>query len=149
MIGLSKSSHQELILKKSYEEAVCNNGLISLVTDIHSAFQDEKSGKGKAVIATSDVVSVIERTGSLWKSKGQATGHRAFRHEITGIVIGYEGHGPKEICGSHLEGLHTNLQTHLNILCNDIFAYNTKNWKTPPNYPESVARYNKWLVQKK
>ncbi len=137
------------VLKNSYEEATAKNGLISLVTEMQEAFKAQHEGQGRAVIATQRVASVIEKSGSLWESTGQATGHKPFKHKVTGVVIGYEGHGPKEIYGYHLEVLHKNLQDHLNILCNDIFAYKTKNWKTEPDYEVSLSRYNKWLGEKK
>lgn len=129
-------------LKKSYEEATANNGLIALVTEMQEALAAQRQGMGRATIATQRVASVIERSGSLWESTGQATGHKPFRHKVTDVVIGYEGHGPKEIYGHHLEVLCANLQQHLNILCNDVFAYQTRNWKTEPDYVASVNRYN-------
>ena len=79
----------------------------------------------------------------LWKQVTTGNGHAAFKHEITGVVIGFQNHGGSIMNPKHVVALREGVQTHLNILCNDIFKYTSNNWKSAPDYKASLTRYRK------
>ncbi len=79
----------------------------------------------------------------LWKQIPTGSGHATFKHQITGVVIGFQAHGSSTLNPKHVVALRDCVQTHLNILCNDIFKYTSNNWKSAPDYNASLIRYRK------
>jgi hypothetical protein len=79
----------------------------------------------------------------LWKQIPTGSGHATFKHQLTGVVVGFQSHGNSTMKPKQVVALRDCVQIHLNKLCNEIFKYKSKNWKSEPDYNDSLLRYKK------
>lgn len=84
----------------------------------------------------------IRTTGPFSININSADGHATFKNKVTEVVVGFQAHGKDNTLQPAQEvQLRDSIQEHLNILCNDVFKYTTKNWKTEPDYEKAVINY--------
>lgn len=107
---------QDVLVKNlmaTYEEIHRKNGLNSIIDDL------EEETK-----ITRIALKNFFESSSVWKSPKQATGHLKYTHIITGVNIGFEGHGKdKDVHGSHAENLLEALNKHKKLF-NSILVLN-------------------------
>lgn len=119
-----KITREDLV--SSYQDAIKKNGLIDLVKELRAG----------VILKLHDLNACF--SGALWIKSSQRTGHRKLAHKVTRVVIEYQNHG-RETIAPHIQAqILMQTQNHLNILCNKIFAYKTRNWKTEPNFDEAL-----------
>lgn len=124
---------QPTTLQTAFDEAIRPNGLIAFVTKLREPDQKYKIKK--------DEVYALFKGCPLWKEQTTKSGHVAFKHQITGISVGYQNHGdPKLDPGGAIE-MRDSVQKHLNALANNIFGYERNHWKYEPNWALSEKRY--------
>lgn len=116
------------ILKDSYEEATGRNGLIEFTKEIRG---ENNNLSGKYSLKTNRVNRMFSLYG--WEESRHASGHRKLIHKITKVVIEYSNH-QQQVDPGAAESILNSVQHHLNILCNDIFKYQSNNWKKEPNF---------------
>ncbi|CDR33750.1 hypothetical protein [Criblamydia sequanensis] len=74
-------------------------------------------------------------------------GHRKVRHEVTRVLVKCQAHSNKKntvVYKDIREQVKKQVQTHLNILCNDIFGYTVNHSKQEPDYNQSLQNYRAW-----
>lgn len=126
----------ESTLQECYFDATKNNGLIDLTKNLSNPEFELKIHD----------IKIIFKNSPLWIRSKQNTGHCKFTHEITKIVIEFQGHSSKKdrtVKPYILTQILENVRKHLNILSNEIFIYITHNWKTEPDYQSVLKRVNK------
>ena len=87
------------------------------------------------------------KNSPVWERLDSRTGHRKVRHVVTKVMIEYQAHSHKldKVVKKDIQKqIHDQVQTHLNILCNDIFGYTVGNWKQEPNFDQSLQNYIAW-----
>lgn len=126
-------------LRIAYEEATKPNGLISLLAHL-------REPNKKYTVKKTDIYNIFKNC-PLWEEQDTKSGHVKFKHKITQIVIGYQNHGGPTMDPGGADQLLNNVQTHLNIMCNDIFHYTVGNWKTEPNYQQAAANLAHWKAK--
>ena len=90
-----------------------------------------------------DDLQTLFNNSTLWISKSNSSGHKKFKHKVSGTIVEYQAHSSSNdtIIASHIQNQILNqVQTHLNHLCNDIFEYKTNNWKYEPNYRNALTK---------
>ena len=127
-------------MKIAYNEVI-KNGLDDLVTKLRNNPKACKNLKRKELKTLFD-------SCPLWAKESNGSGHATYKHKLTNVVVGFQDHsgGKKQasIAAAQAKEIMDNLQTHINILGDDIFKYKIKNWKTEPSYPEAVKNFDKW-----
>jgi hypothetical protein len=124
-------------LQKAYYEVVRNNGINGLVCLLR------QNPTARYNIRRQDLLNLFSNL-PLWKRTDSGDGHVCFQNILTNVRIGFQGHGKTtEIKASQAMDIMEQLQEHMNILGNDIFAYRTRSWKYEPNYEQAVANYNR------
>ncbi len=121
------------ILEIAYHEAVRANGLIALVTNLRDPAQKYNTSK--------ESVYNVFKGCPLWDEQETKSGHVAFKHRITGIIVGYQNHGNSKMDPGGAVALRDQVQIHLNILANNIFGYTVNHWKEEPNWHHAEQRY--------
>ena len=124
---------QPTALQTAYDEAVRPNGLIAFVTKLRDPAEKYNLSK--------DEVYVLFKGCPLWQEQATKSGHVAFKHQITGIVVGYQNHGGPKVDPGGAVSLRDQVQQHLNILANNVFSYTVQHWKTEPDWALSEQRY--------
>ncbi len=85
----------------------------------------------------------------LWKKEKNAGGHNTYKHQITGVVIGFQAHSGKrktsEIPSKQAVSIRDNLQEHLNIFRNEIFKCR---WSEEPRWDLTLSRYEDWIKER-
>lgn len=120
-------------LMASYKEAVQH--LIPFTAKVRTPKNDLS---GKYSVSGKELDSLF--SSILWASK-DASGHRKLKNRITGVVIEYKNHDKKGgIDPGAILTILNQVQTHLNILCNDVFCYTKRHWKTVPDYEAAAKR---------
>ncbi len=127
------------LLKESYLDATRKKGLIDFTKTVRSPKNDFS---GKYHIKLNDLDTLFSRT--LWHDAGKIGGHKKLTHKITQIVIEYKHHGKNTVAPVAVKDIYDQVQAHLNILCNDIFAYQKNNWQQEPNYEEALTNLKRW-----
>ena len=135
-------------------------------SDLHTAYLEAANngpiGRYISPFRTdSEAASKVDRKGlktmmksmRLWKKTKQPSGHCTYKHKVTRIVIGFQGHVSSKkkmstIYHEHATKICNLFQEHVNILGNTIFAYAKRNWKTEPDFNQSLVRYNNWIAAK-
>ena len=123
-------------LRISFHEATRNNGIIPLVHNLRQK---------NTVLKLRDLNTCF--SSGLWQKSFQASGHLKITHKVTRVIIEYQNHGQEDVAKHIQKQILDQAQKHLNILNDGIFAYTTRNWKTIPNYPDSLRRYQEWSQQ--
>ncbi len=129
------SQRDQFMLSCAYQEATRKNGLIEFTQTIRG---DENDLSGKYSVKTSQLTTLFSET--VWREIKTKSGHRKIESVITGVVVEYGNHS-SDIDPGAAETILGVLQKHLNILCNDIFAYTQGNWKSEPDYGASALRW--------
>lgn len=125
-------------LRSSYLEATKGNNALCQV--IHRLRQDGAQYN----CLRSEMLSIFENS-VVWERMKSGDGHATFKNAVTGVVVGFQAHGKENtLKANQAIQLRDGIQTHLNILCNEVFQYKTKNWKTEPNYDEALKNYQNW-----
>lgn len=122
-------------LSQSYTEAL---KLISWITELKTSEKHLKLQKIQGIFSNS----------SLWEEQDKKSGHSKFIHKVTRVVVEFQSHckgGDNVISPVIQNHISEQVQKHLNILCNEIFAYKNKNWKETPDYSSSLERYQNWI----
>jgi len=124
------------LLIQSYIDVTQRNGLIEFTKKVWGPDKDQK---GKYSIKQQDLDNLF--SDSVWKIEKKPGGHRKLSHKVTNIVVEYKAHDNRNNMdpGAVIKIL-DQVQKHLNILCDDIFAYSSENWKDEPDYDASVIR---------
>ena len=78
-----------------------------------------------------------------WEKKDSG-GHAKFQHKVTHTIVEYQSHGPQTISKNIQDQVLENVQNHINILGNEIFKYQSNNWKDEPNYETALRNYHIW-----
>lgn len=124
-------------LQQAYLDATRNQGLIAFITEC-----------ARGIPQKIDSVNSMFKSQPLWEPIKQSSGHISYKHRITHIVVGFQGHnGAKKDNNIHsaiLKVLHECVQKHVNLLGNEIFQYKQRSWKSEPDYDESLKRYIQW-----
>ncbi|MBS0635135.1 MAG: hypothetical protein JSR37_06705 [Verrucomicrobia bacterium] len=123
---------QPTALQSAFFEAVRPNGLIELVTTLRDEGQ-------KYNISKNHIYNVFKGC-TLWVEQDTKSGHVAFKHRITGVTVGYQNHGEPKLDPGAVVALRDEVQKHLNILANDVFAYRVNHWKVEPNWAQAEQR---------
>lgn len=121
-------------LQLSYQDATRN-----IIPLVHSLRQNN------TVLKLRDLNACF--SNALWHKSSQASGHLKRTHKVTRVIIEYQNHGQEDVAKHIQKQILEQAQKHLNVLNDDIFAYTTRNWKTIPNYPESLRRYQEWAQE--
>ena len=125
-------------IQECYHNATSKNGLIDYTIEIRGPKNDNS---GKYSEKTSRVNRLFQ--SAIWKEKKAASGHKKFENMITKIIVEYAAHQNMMDPGA-AETILNQVQEHLNILNNVIFAYTTENFKEEPDYQAAERRWNKW-----
>ncbi len=133
--ALSPSDAKEF-LKMIYHDAIRKNGPIDFTQQIRTPKNDFS---GKLSVKQSDLEALFSSTA--WKEIKTKSGHRKLIHKVTHHVIEFGNHEKDIDPGAVLTILDT-VQDVLNTLCNRIYAYTTRSWKTEPDYAASVKRWS-------
>ncbi len=123
-------------LRIAYDEATKTNGLLSLLSQLREPGEKYKVKKDK--------IYSIFKNCPLWEECETKNGHVKFKHTITQTVIGYQNHGGATMDPGGADQLLDNVQTHINILSNEIFGFTVSNWKSEPNYQKAEVHLRKW-----
>jgi hypothetical protein len=122
---------------------VANHGPVDeYVTNLRQNLQRKYSTKRHSLLSLFNSTRM-----QLWVDVGTKNGHRKYTHKITGVVVGFQAHGPNNINPGHAEQLMGVLQEHINTLGNEIFKFTTENWKNPPNFNQALVNYNQWKLE--
>lgn len=116
--------------KEAYESATRKNGLIPLMQELRNKEKD---------IAIDTLNSCFSHPH--WVDVKGPSGHRKIKNKITHVIIEYQNHGNASVATHIRKQVIDQLQTHLNILGDDIFKYKERNWKTLPNCEEALKNY--------
>ncbi|NGX34062.1 MAG: hypothetical protein K1060chlam1_00409 [Candidatus Anoxychlamydiales bacterium] len=128
------SSSSTRLLKDSYLDATRKKGLIDFTKEIRGQKNDFS---GKYQIKLSDLHNLFSET--VWEDEKKTGGHIKLKHKVTNVVIEYKNHGKNTVDPGAALDIFDQVQTHLNILGNDIFAYKTRNWKQEPVYQKAIS----------
>ncbi len=128
---------RQSILKECYVEATKKKGLIDFTKEIRTENNDLS---GKYSLKQARLAKLF--SSAVWIDASKKGGHRKVSNVVTGVVIEYADH-QKDIDPGAAQTIFERVQTHLNILCNDIFGYKKYNWKFPPSYPASASRWQR------
>lgn len=93
-------------------------------------------------VKRSELDSSFTKTAG-WEKKDSG-GHAKFQHKVTHIIVEYQSHGPQTIKKNIQNQVLENVQNHMNILANEIFQYQSRNWKDEPNYETALRNYHIW-----
>lgn len=115
-------------LQSSYKDAIRKDGMIDLV-----------SLPQESTLKIKNLKSYF--SNPLWEKSTQSTGHCKLTHKVTKVVVSYQNHGPEAIAPHIQSQILDQTQVHLNILCNQIFKYTSRNWKYEPNYQQALINY--------
>lgn len=136
-----KISEQDLAI--GYNSINKNNGLLKLLKDLR---------EGKRVRHT-ELRTMFENMPD-WEQAPGATGHLSFSNKITGIKVCFQAHNGGKKSDSTakkaiMDQLLNQIQTHVNIIGNDIIGYTSHNFKKEPeNYKSTLSRFHMWQNQK-
>ncbi len=135
-MSIANKAPYEQILKECYHDATRKGGLIDFTKAIRT---DKNNLQGKYSIAQEDLTKLF--SDKVCKDCKKVGGHRKIENIVTGVVIEYANHNNSGGVdpGAALTIFHS-VQTHLNILCNQIFSCHVNNWKSEPDYVASVDR---------
>lgn len=136
MVKLTREKQIEL-LQESYQNATRKGGLIEFTQEIRT---DKNNFFGKYSVTFNRIGKLF--TENVWSEVATGSGHRKFENQVTHIMIEYKNHGEGVDPGA-AQSIFEQVQTHLNILNDEIFHYVVYNWKTEPDYEASVDRWNK------
>lgn len=108
--------------------------------------RDESEAKDHV---TRNQLKALFKGMKLWKKVKQGSGHIKYKHEITGITVSFQGHvsGKMKLSTVTREqalNVCDSLQTHVNILGNNIFQYRRRNWKDVPDFEVAQRNYTFW-----
>lgn len=120
-------------LKATYQETQGNLGLIALTTDLRTT-------KGLST-QKKDRLFTIFKNKELWAEEKTKSGHVKFVHKLSGKVVGWQAHGGSDLKPEQALSILNVVQEHLNLFCNDIFAYKDCNWKKEPDFEKSLKRF--------
>lgn len=127
-----------LLLRESFQDA---HSLIEFTKQIRGEKNDMS---GKYSLKQSELTNLFSK--AVWKDLSKRGGHRKLQNRVTGIVVEYADHSKQIDPGAAISVLNA-VQKHLNILCNKIFAYTNRNWKTVPDYKQAEKRWQSMLPQ--
>ena len=117
---------------------------IPLVTSLN-----EKGGQYS--LKRDDLKKVFD-SSLLWIKINKKGGHLKYKHQLTQVVIEYQGHNPKgsdnTVNPSIAIQVRDALQEHINILGNTFFQFKIYNWKKSPDFKKTVDNFNKWKPKK-
>ncbi|NGX33017.1 MAG: hypothetical protein K1060chlam4_01076 [Candidatus Anoxychlamydiales bacterium] len=122
------------VFKDSYLDATRKNGLIEFTQTVRGPKNDFS---GKYLIKLNDLDTLFSDT--VWQDERKKGGHRKLINRVTKIVIEYKHHGKTTVDPGAIREIYDQVQQHLNILCNDIFAYKLNNWNQEPNYEKALT----------
>ncbi|MEI8301254.1 MAG: hypothetical protein WCG10_06585 [Chlamydiota bacterium] len=127
----------EKALRECYHDATCKGGLIEFTQQIRTY---ENNFQGKYSVTQEDLTKLFSE--KVWRDCKKVGGHRKIENIVTGTVIEYANHdNSRGIDPGAVMTIFSAVQEHLNILCNQIFAYKINNWKNEPDYLASVERF--------
>ncbi|NGX49126.1 MAG: hypothetical protein K940chlam5_00722 [Candidatus Anoxychlamydiales bacterium] len=127
------------ILRDSYLDATRKNGLIDFTQTVRGPKNDFP---GKKQIKLNDLDTLFSDT--VWQDQRKKGGHRKLINKVTKIVIEYKHHDGTNVDPGAIRDIYDQVQKHLNILGNDIFAYKLKNWRDEPNYEKALTNLERW-----
>jgi len=127
------------MLQEAYSDA--RNVLIGLVEHL-------REGEAKYNTHRHEMLTLF-KSQPLWGQIPTGSGHATFKHRLTGVVVGFQAHGNSTMSPKLVVALRDCVQTHLNMLCNEIFKYQSYNWKSEPDYNASLLRYKKLCTGQK
>ena len=130
-----KDTDRELVYLL-HSEATCSNGLLNLVKNIES--KDAQRNQKRHTITQ------IFKNLPLWKSQNQSGGHVVFKHQLTGAVVGWQGHESDTLKQKQVAGILTNVTTHLDAIQRKVFQCP---WTETPDFESSLERFK--ALQKK
>jgi hypothetical protein len=120
----------------SYQEAVKH--LIPFTAKVRTPNNDLS---GKYSVSSKELDRLFSE--ALWASK-PAGGHRKLINRLTRVVVEYKNHDTKGgVDPGAVLTILDQVQKHLNILCNHVFCYSKKHWKTEPDYKVAAERLKK------
>lgn len=140
---MSALSDRELrgYLEASYHEAT--RKLIDFTQQIRT---DQNDLSGKTSVKLRDLRNLFDT--SLWEDRPAKSGHRILKNRITHIRVEYGNH-KNDVEPGDAEDVYNQVQEHLNILNNIIFAYSAHNWKVPPDYTRAIVNYHVWEASRR
>lgn len=124
--------------RTAFYEVDRNNGINNLVTRLRNDLKYRKN------LGRQDMINLFSNL-PLWKRVDNGDGHVCFQNVLTKVRIGFQAHGKtSNIAAAQAVSIMDQLQEHMNILGNEIFAYRTRSWKTEPDYDAAVMNFNNW-----
>jgi hypothetical protein len=118
------------LLRASFLDA---KTLISFLEEVRGPKNDLS---GKYNFRLKDLRGIFSK--DVWTDTSDPGGHTKLKHKITGVVINYSNHKDPVDPGA-MASIVDKVQEHVNILGNDIFSFNKRNFKEAPDF-EKIAR---------
>lgn len=123
-------------LQKSYKEAF-------RLIDFTEAVRGQKNeNQGKYSIKLQDLSKLFKD----WVERPDG-GHKKVQHRLTHVTVKYSNHGNGDLDPGAAETILDAVQTHLNLLHNEIFKYPHRGWdkgKFMPDFKTSAEQYQIW-----
>jgi hypothetical protein len=138
MASQVRSKVTQDMLYESCREVTRKNGLVDFIYEVRGS---ENHMSGKESIKQADLDNLFSK--KVWKEHDKA-GHRKLTNEITGVVVEYANHS-KAIDTKAVVTIVQQLQTHVNILHNDIFKMSKRGWPddlSELDYKAALSRLN-------
>lgn len=139
----SKDDHETSVTTKDLQAAYQSAAAKGKLIDLTKTLRDDVDG----LLKHEDLIALFKGLED-WDKPKQSTGHVKFKNRLTGISVGFSGHGNPVLATHEKKALLETIQEHLNILCNDIFKYKTKNWKEEKDPEQSLKNYKNWCKNK-
>ncbi|HEU64397.1 MAG: hypothetical protein KR126chlam4_01176 [Candidatus Anoxychlamydiales bacterium] len=133
------------LLRESYLDTTRKNGLIDFTKKVRGQKNDFS---GKYQIKLNDLDTLFSDT--VWEDERKKGGHRKLINRVTRIVIEYKHHGKNTVDPGAAKDIFDQVQLHLDILCDQIFAYSGSKWGNKPNYEKAstnLSRYNNTIAR--
>lgn len=130
------------LIKGAYQDAVKKNGLIEFTQQVRT---NKNNCSGKYSISSKQLDNLFSK--NVWKELKTTSGHRKLENMITHVIVEYANHGNRGGVdpGAVMTILNT-VQTHLNILRDQIFNFKNNSWKQPPDYKDALNRYKQLIT---
>ena len=119
------------ILEDSYHNA---SGLIDFMKIVRT---DKNDFSGKYNCRLKVVSGLFSK--SVWSHVSGPGGHIVVKHKLTHVVVNFSNHEDPVDAGAMLD-IAERVQSHLNILANEIFGFKKGAWKKVPNF-EAIAKH--------